>query len=302
MADCKCGRRAVFREGEFLCREHLSDWLREKTESVLDRHVLDSDILAVAVSGGKDSTALLDISAGWARAREIGLFAICIDEGIEGYRQKNIEFLKEFCKSKDISLSVVSFKEEFGRTLDECMAEKREVRACTLCGTLRRYLLNRHSRKMGATKILFAHNRDDELQTFFMNLFSGNLPQISRKGELVGIVDHPLFVLRLKPFIQVPERALATHALLNYKVPEEECPYLEESSRVASRKFINEIESKLPGSKSRIMDNYIGKILPSLKRGAPGFHTKLKECEVCGEPASGETCKTCEFRKVFGLR
>lgn len=301
MANCKCGKTAVFSEGDYVCSEHFQNWLRDTVDASLEEYVTSSDVLAVAVSGGKDSTTLLDISVDWARARDIKLFAICIDEGIEGYRQKTVDFLREFCESKNIELRVISFKEEFGKTLDECLAKGKDVRACTLCGTLRRYLLNVHSREMGATKILFAHNRDDELQTFFMNLFSGNLPQLSRKGELVGIIDHPLFVVRLKPLIRVPERALATYALLNYCIPDEECPYLEESSRVASRKFINQIESRLPGSKSRIMDTYLDEILPQLKQGALRIHGRLKKCGICGEPTSGETCKACEFRKTFDL-
>ena len=284
-----------------MCSEHFQGRLRDAVETSLCEYVSSSDIIAVAVSGGKDSTALLDITSDWARTRNIKLFAICIDEGIEGYRKKTVTFLRKFCESKDIKLRVISFKEEFGKTLDECLADGMGVRACTLCGTLRRYLLNSHSRKMGATKILFAHNRDDELQTFFMNLFSGNLPQLSRKGELIGIIDHPLFVVRLKPLIRVPERALATYALLNYPIPDEECPYLEESSRVESRKFINELESKCPGSKSRIMNTYLEEILPPLKQGAPNLQNKLKVCTTCGEPTSGETCKACEFRKTFSL-
>ena len=300
MVDCYCGERAVFDAGGPLCREHFKEWLRKEARKELSNYVSKSDVMAVAVSGGKDSTTLLDIANEWSRESGTEIFAICIDEGISGYRDETLKFIRGFCGSR-IPLHIFSFAEEFGKTLDECLAMEGDARACTVCGTLRRYLLNKYSRQLGATCILFAHNLDDELQTLFMNLFAGNLPQISRKGELVGIIDHPQFVVRMKPLIHIPEKALATYALLNYEIPDVECPYLGESSRTAAREFINSLESRSPGSKSRLMGLYLDRILPALKPEAHRIHEDLKKCARCGEPSSKEVCKVCEFRELFKL-
>jgi uncharacterized protein (TIGR00269 family) len=275
-------------------------WLESAVVKALDKSVADGDVLAVAVSGGKDSTTLLDITHRWVRNNRI--FAICIDEGISGYRKETLQFLRKFCKERKIELHVFQFAGEFGCTLDEMLARRSEESpgACTVCGALRRYLINKHARELGATKVLFAHNRDDELQTFLMNLFTGNLAQISRKGELVGVVDHPLFVVRFKPLLNIPEKALATYALLKYpELPDAECPYLKESARFGTRLFLNSLETRSPGAKKNMMSVYSQKILPPLKSAAGKLHGELKECESCGEPSSRKICKACELRASF---
>jgi len=290
VVSCSCGRRAVF-GGR--CAEHFREWLEGSIVAELEKFVEPSDVLAVAVSGGKDSTALLDVVHKWGGAK---MFAVSVDEGIAGYRDRTLSFLQGFCEKRGIELHIFSFEEEFGCTLDEMLETRPRERACTVCGALRRFLLNKRSRELGATKILFAHNRDDELQTFLMNLLSGNLAQISRKGELIGVVDHPLFVVRLKPLFRIPEKATAVYALLNYPgLPDVECPYLEESARFRVRHLLNSLELQNPGAKERMLELYDREILPALKPSALGFHGKLRECGRCGEPSSRELCKVCEL-------
>jgi len=298
---CFCGERAVFNlEGRPLCRKHFTEWLKGEVRKELERFV-GRDVLAVAVSGGKDSTTLLEISHEWARERGIKLFGIMVDEGIEGYRDRTRAFLENFCSSRGIELHVYEFRKEFGATLDE-LVERRDrkgldIQACTICGTLRRYLLNKYARELGATKILFAHNLDDEIQTFFMNLFTGNLAQASRKGELAGVIEHELFVIRFKPLIRIPEKATAVYSLLRFpELPEVECPYLKESLRYRMRRFVFELENRIPGAKRRILEVYLEKILPLLRENARKFQKPLQRCSICGEPASREICKACELR------
>lgn len=262
---------------------------------MLEKFVAGKDVLAVAVSGGKDSTALLEIAHRWGRNK---FFAVCVDEGTPGHREKPVAFLKDFCKERGIALHVFSFAEEFGSTLDEMLKRRPggEPRACTVCGTLRRYLINKKARELGATKVLIAHNLDDELQTFLMNLFSGNLAQLSRKGELVGIIDHPLFVVRLKPLMNVPEKALATHALVSRPVPDVQCPYRHESARSGAREFLSGLEARRPGAKKNMMSLYMQEVLPALRPAGKELHQELRCCGVCGEPSSRPVCKACELK------
>ena len=299
MADCSCGKRAVYAGAKFLCKEHLREWLEKVLKDSFKRHVTDKDILAVAVSGGKDSTTLLDLVH---RAAACRIVAINVDSGISDYSKEVKGFIEKFCKERGIEFHSFSFAKEFGCTLDEMLENRSgdQPQACTVCGTLRRYLVNKQARELGATKVLFAHNRDDEVQTLLMNLFSGNLAQISRKGELVGIMDHPLFVVRLKPWFNVPEKALATFALVNYpELPDVKCPNLKESSRFGARQFLNSLEAKGPGAKMNIMNLYEREVLPSLKPAGRELHQELRECRECGEPSSRTVCKVCEIRKLL---
>jgi tRNA(Ile)-lysidine synthase TilS/MesJ len=59
--------------------------------------IKNSDRVAVAVSGGKDSLALLNILKNTLRGIDPVLIAITVDEGIQGYRDESLEIVRNFC-------------------------------------------------------------------------------------------------------------------------------------------------------------------------------------------------------------
>jgi len=306
--ECRCGRPAVYHGsgGRLTCGDHLSEWLRSQVFAELKKFIKSSDSLAVAASGGKDSTALLEMVHDWncERNNPLPLKAILIDEGITGYREFTRKFLEKFCEFHDIPLTVVTFRESLGSNLDSIMKRRKDsqVSSCTICGAFRRYLLNRVAREAGATKLLLAHNLDDEVQTLLMNLFTGNVGQAGRKGELSETPDD-LFVPRFKPLIRVPEKALTIHGLLHYpSLPDRECPYLRESLRYEMRLMANEYETLHPGFKLKLINTYLRDILPALQKTPPKSGGNLQKCECCGEPASQLICKTCQLRQTLGLK
>ncbi|MBR9681606.1 MAG: TIGR00269 family protein [Candidatus Altiarchaeota archaeon] len=302
-------KRAVYiHNGKPMHRSEFETWIENQVFSELDKFIKTDDTLAVAVSGGKDSTFLLDMVHTWNELKNRSpISAIIIDEGICGYREFTIKFLKDFCEQKKIKLYFASFEKETGATLDKII-EKRDANkltntygSCTICGAFRRYLLNRTARKVGATKLLVGHNLDDEVQTLLMNLFVGNVGQASRKGELAGVIKHVDFVVRFKPLIWLPEKAIATYALLNYpEIPTHECPYLRESLRQTMRKMTNDLEVQWPGFRQKVMRTYVEKMLPKLGKKIPCG--KLLKCEVCSEPASQKICKPCELKQKLNLK
>ncbi|MBR9679889.1 MAG: TIGR00269 family protein [Candidatus Altiarchaeota archaeon] len=305
MVKCKCGKKAVYVwNTESLCAEHFQKKFRHETKKVLSEFIEPADRLAIAVSGGKDSTALLQITKQFTDQQGIRLDAILIDEGIKGYRDISRQFIEQFCVDNKIKFHIVSFEQDFGSNLDSYVLTKNkkklELNACAICGTFRRYLINKKARELGATKVLFAHNLDDEVQTLFMNLFSGNLGQLTRKGILTGALKNKGFVVRFKPFLHIPEKAVALYSQLEFpELPDTECPYLHESLRDSIRRFVFQLENEQPGSKKRIMDAYLN-VLPKLKKKVTKVHTKLQDCELCSEPTSQAMCKVCEIRKKLG--
>ena len=293
--------------GKTFDKSEFETWIENQVFSELDKFISESDRLAVAASGGKDSTFMLDMTYKWSVKNKRSLpEVILIDEGIEGYREFTSQFLEKFCRERKLKLHKVSFKNTTGKTLDEILKIRNKKKlnekygSCTICGAFRRYLLNRKARELKATKLLVGHNLDDEVQTFLMNMFAGNVGQVSRKGELAGVVGSKDFVIRFKPLIWIPEKAITIYALFNYpEVPEHECPYLRESLRHDMRRMANELEQQWPGFKVNLMKTYVNKLLPELESVKK---SKLKTCELCGEPSSQNQCKVCEFRDAFGLR
>ncbi|MFA6088290.1 MAG: TIGR00269 family protein [Candidatus Woesearchaeota archaeon] len=309
----KCERKAVIelQNGPY-CKEHFFYQLEEKiTKTIKKYHLIDiEDKVCVATSGGKDSLTVLYFTNLFCKERNIPIFALMIDEGILGYRNKTKEDLELFCKNFDIELHTASFKEVFGKTLDELSPvayEKFGKKPCTICGVFRRVLLNVYARKLGATKLVTGHNQDDESQAFIMNVIQGHQKQNAALGPMAGLNDNEKYVRRIKPLYFVSEKESRVFCLLkNFKVDFAECPYITQSYRADIRDAINTLEEKYPATKSGIIKSFL-EIMPELKQKYNSSNNnpdnsvkdnpnnKFKYCERCNEPCSGDVCNACKI-------
>ncbi len=295
-----CSKRAVFFwDGKAYCKEHFKLWVEERAKKVLEKYVKPGQKLGVAVSGGKDSTLALIVTREVARERGAEVIALHIDEGIAGYRPITTEFIKRFSKKLGVELRIASFKDFLGKSLDE-LVKSSNIRPCTICGVFRRYLLNKLAIEEKLDYLVLGHNMDDEVQTFFMNLFTGNLQQLARKGELAKVVDFPGFVPRLKPLVYLPEKATMLYNLLFLHVPDVECPYREFSNRFWIRKFVYRLEQMEQGAMEKILKFYYSKLMPKIKEKIKG-KAELRRCRICGFPTSRDICKACKLRIELGL-
>ena len=120
----KCGKEPAIHirySGSDLCGEHFAEFVeaRVRKEIKLQGKLTKGSKLAVAVSGGKDSMSVLSILSETFNPRSgIGLAALIVDEGLEGYRRKAIKLAEDFCSSRDIPCEVMGFEESFGITMD----------------------------------------------------------------------------------------------------------------------------------------------------------------------------------------
>ena len=294
----KCKSEPVFTliSGEKLCKYCFSHYFEKKVRKTMRQYELieKGDRIAVALSGGKDSSVLLSILAGiWKERKDFDLFAILVDEGIKGYRPLTQKFAQNLCKKLGVKLYIISFKKELGYTLDE-MVKKLNKGPCTICGTFRRYLLNTEARKLKANKIAFGHNADDEAQSIVMNLFRSNNAAAARLGVINGIKRDARFIPRIKPLYYLLEKETTAYAYLNGLIGDfKECPYTSLAYRGQVRDMLNTFENNHPGTKAGILSAFI-ETLPILKE----HYKKGKEiafCSKCNEPTSGEECMACRL-------
>ena len=103
--------------------------------------IKENELIAVALSGGKDSVLTLHALKNYQQYLDFDLVAISVDEGIEGYRQHGIDSAVNNAKELGIELVQKSFKDEEGFALDDIYADFKS--ACIPCGVFRKtYLLN----------------------------------------------------------------------------------------------------------------------------------------------------------------
>ncbi len=297
-----CDEKPVFTliAGERLCKDHFIEYFENKVFKTIRQFQLleKEENLGVALSGGKDSLAVLNILKKLSvQNPKIKINAIAIDEGIDGYREKTLKKADEFCKENGIALHVFSYKQEFGFTLDEIL-KKLDVKPCSICGVFRRYLLNRKSHELKLTKLATGHNLDDECQSVMMNQFKSSIRASARLGPKVGIESNEKFVQRIKPLYLCPEKEVMTYAFVNGLLDGfTECPNAVQSYRAQIRDMLNDMEQKFPGTKYSVINSFL-ELLPLLKRQYTGEMISL--CPRCSEPSSNGICSACVYLERLG--
>ena len=286
--------------GERLCKKCFTSSIEAKVRTTITRYRMlkFNDHLAVAVSGGKDSLALLYILAKLRRFRpQTTLTAVTVDEGIEGYRDEALMIADNLCKKLDVSHHVVSFKQLYGFTLDEIIGRVQErglceLTPCAYCGVLRRRAMNVGAREIKATKLATGHTLDDQTQTVLMNIFRGDISRLAKDKPMTDEV-HRLFVQKIKPFCEVPEKESALYAYIK-KVGFQDtpCPYANEALRNDIRGLLNRLDQKHTGTKFAVF-RAVEKLRPALELTVK--KETLAVCSECGEPSSSVLCKTCEM-------
>jgi uncharacterized protein (TIGR00269 family) len=282
--------------GERLCPQCFTATIKEKVRNTIARHkMLEHDSrVALALSGGKDSIALLEILQDLQRVHPRStLTAISIDEGVSGYRDEALRLATQATQKLGIDHHITSFKELYGYTMDEIASKPRELHACTYCGVLRRQALNTAARELDADRLATAHNLDDMAQTTILNILRGDtnrLAQIDPGGRIL-----PRFVRRIKPYAEIPERESTLYAYLT-GIPFQAtpCPYADEAMRTDARDILNRLEHKRPGTKHTVYRTAL-KLAPNLQT-----RDTLTHCATCGEPSPDNQCRACTL--IQGLQ
>lgn len=272
-----------------LSKEAFVKEFEERVKKTITEYKLlkKKDKVIVAASGGKDSTVLLYLlkKLGYA------VTALAIDEGIKGYRDKNLDDLKKFCKKEQIHLKIVSFKQAFGKDLDKILKLKQH-HPCSVCGTFRRTLMNRHAK--GFDAIATGHNADDESQSVLMNLTRANIDLFPRGGP-VTTSKAKGFVRRIKPLYFCTEKEILTYALLHNLATEwNECPYAGQAYRNDVREVLNAREATHPGAKKKVLEHYL-----KVKKGIRPQESVAVPCVSCGEPSMAGECKACRLKAAI---
>ena len=298
-----CGGEAVYLRHyskERFCKKCYIRVIEKQVQHTITRHRMlkPDDKIVVALSGGKDSVSLLHLmSRIEERFPRSELLTVTIDEGIRKYRSDALRIARESSQDLGVEHYVYSFKSLYGHTLDEIAdaARQRGRRfICSYCGILRRKALNVAARDLGATKIVTAHNLDDEIQSMVMNFLRGDLNRISGSDKAE---NHLGLIPKVKPLSEIPERDIALYAFIR-KLGFQSfcCPYTESSLRSDVRGFLNMLEHKHSGMKYTTYRS-LEKIRTHLTYRDD---RSLRLCELCSEPTSREVCMACQILKELG--
>jgi cytoplasmic tRNA 2-thiolation protein 1 len=297
----RCGGSAFYTRrysGESLCSSCFSESIVEKTRRAVSKYRMigHKDRVAVAVSGGKDSLSLLKVLVSLYGPRRTPIVAVSVDEGVAGYRDEALEHARSVASELGVDHIEVSYKELFGFSLDEALdwKDERDVSSCSFCGVFRRRAIDEAAARAGATVVATAHNLDDYVQTFMMNLMHGD---VARLGWLDPSYSDGSFPLRrVKPFMEIYEEEVALFAFQT-KIPFQSvsCPYMHEGLRSEVRDYLNMMEANHPGIKNVLLRSS----LDVISRYSRSSEKGLVPCQGCGKPSSSGLCNVCRMKATI---
>lgn len=291
--------------GDHLCRHHFINFVNVRVQRQWRKQARfqRGDKLAVATSGGKDSSVALAVTAPLAERIGMELVAITVDEGIAGYRPPSIDTAAELCKDLDIEHVVYSFKQLVGEPLDRVVdppgGQRRPRQPCSYCGVFRRRTLNLAAKEVGATWVVMGHNLDDIAQVIMMNICRGNVAKLVRLAP--HATPQPGLIPRLLPLRTIPEKEVYLYALLK-QLPFHDavCPYYQGAQRNLYRELIFKLEADTPGTRHSILRS-LDQLRPLLQDVTP--RGTVHPCPHCDEPMSATSpmCKHCQLKVEVGL-
>ena len=184
--------------------------------------IRDGDHVMVAVSGGKDSLALLWLLKERIKRVPIDyrITAVHVDPG---FGANSADKMTSFFVAHGFEFRVI--ESDIG---PKAHGPQNRENPCFLCSRLRRKLLFQTAEEVGCNRVAFGHHKDDLIETFFLNVFYG--ASISTMVPVQGLFGGKLTVIR--PFYLVDEDLIRRYAqLMEWPEISLDCPTAGSSKR-----------------------------------------------------------------------
>ena len=206
----------------------------------------EGDKVAVGVSGGKDSLALLYALATMRRfyPKKYSLVAITLDLGFEG-RSDDHTAVAKLCEELDVPYIVK--QTQIGEIIFDVRKEKNP---CSLCARMRRGALHDAAIENGCNRLALGHHLDDAAETFMMNLLHEG--RIGCFSPVSYLSRKKLYMIR--PMIYAYEKEVR-RAVRNIDLPvmQSRCPNDGESARQTAKDLIHSLEKDYPRLRQKIL-------------------------------------------------
>lgn len=190
------------------------------------------DRIAIGVSGGKDSLAMVAALGTLRRfyPKPFEVEAITVSLGFEGM---DFSPVAGFCREYNVNYSLVE------TDIAEIVFDVRnEKNPCSLCATMRKGALNTRVEELNCNKIALGHNKDDVIETLLMSLlYEGRIGCFSP----VTYLDRKK-ITSIRPLVYVPEAEVKGFAN-RYALPvvKNKCPMDGNSKREEIKNMIKDL-------------------------------------------------------------
>ena len=217
----------------------------------------EGDVIAVGVSGGKDSLTLLCTLHGLARfyPKHFTIVPINLRMGFPGEDDAPIRSL---CES--LGLELKSFESDIYSVVFDIRAEKHP---CSLCANMRRGALHAAAKECGCNKLALGHHMDDAAETILMNLFIEGRFDCFRPVTYLSRSEMTV----IRPLLYAPEKEIKHFMRANgLEAVPKCCPADGNTRREDTKKRLSELERTDRGLKQRIFNAFFVRELEKVEQ------------------------------------
>jgi uncharacterized protein (TIGR00269 family) len=297
----KCGQVAVINMRHHrlaLCQGCYLEWFSQQVQRTIQKYKMfgPQDKILVAVSGGKDSLSLWDVLLDLGCHAD-GLY-INLGIGNGDYSRASLQKVAQFAAGREgARFQVVDIQEAYGKSVPElARTRQRGRRVCSLCGLVKRHVMNRAAYEGGYAAIATGHNLDDEAATLMSNALQWDTGYLARQAPVLPAA-HPKLARKVKPFCRLYERETAAYALvrgIDYIYAE--CPYAVGAKTIFYKGLLNQLENRSPGAKMQFYLQFLKAKGEGRFMAVKGEEVTLNECENCGQPTTAPgLCTFCRL-------
>jgi len=241
--------------------------------------------IMIAVSGGKDSLALWDV------LHQLGypVEGLHINLGIHDFSRASSGAVDRFARSRGLSWREVFLEEIFGYAIPEIRRRTRR-KICSVCGLLKRQLLNRLVVREGYAVLATGHNLDDEAGRLLGNLVRHRRQYLEKLSPFLPS-PHPRLPIKMKPLYRLEAGEIRLYCQIRGIEPVDSlCPLSRGATSHAFKEALQFLEDKMGGTKRDFLFGYLDR--PAREASMPGFGT----CARCGEPTYSDLCSVCGLK------
>ncbi len=274
-----------------LCQKcFLEFYVRRVKRTVEDFKMFwEDDVVGVAVSGGKDSSALIhSLSKAFPKLK---LKALHVNLGIPEYSEHCESVVRLLAKSLDVELYIFDVRKRVGFTIEDFMETRFKRKICSICGTVKRHIFEELALEAKVRVLATGHNLDDMASVMLNTFFNGHWSQLIRVKPLLPPLAENM-AYKVKPLIRSPEKENLLYCLYG-EVPIRSlgCPH---ASQTGIRKYMQLLEKfseEDPSFKYIILNRFL-ELIPVIENS----FTKpaLTRCKVCNFPSTNEICSYCK--------